>query len=123
VIVPKSRYKIFTKEVQEVVRDEIKKLCVWMQIEIIEGHVCEDHIHICISIPPKIAISEIVGTLKNKTAIRMFNKFSELRKGYWRSHFWSRGYYVTIGRNEKMIREYIKNQDKLDRLGNQWKLF
>ena len=124
VIVPKYRYKIFTKDIKEAVRDEIKKLCVWMRIEIIEGHVCDDHIHLCISVPPKLSISEVIGTLKGKTAIRMFNKFPELRKRYWGNHFWSRGYYVTtVGRNENMIREYIKNQDKLDRLTNQGKLF
>lgn len=124
VLVPKYRYKIFTRQIRESVREEIRKLRVWMRIEIIEGHVCADHIHICVSIPPKYSISEIVGTLKGKTAIRMFNRFPELRKRYWGSHFWSRGYFVnTVGKNEKMIREYIKNQDKLDRLENQGKLF
>ena len=65
-----------------------------------------------------------MATLKGKTAIRMFNKFPELRKRYWGSHFWSRGYYVnTVGRNEEMIREYIKNQDKLDNIEKQRYLF
>ena len=88
-----------------------------MRIEILEGHVGEDHVHICLAIPPKYAVSEAIGTLKGKTAIRMFRKFPELRKRYWGSHFWSRGYYVnTVGKDEEMIRRYIKNQDKLDRL-------
>ena len=124
VLVPKYRYKIFTRQIRESIREEIRKLCVWMRIEIIEGHVCSDHIHICVSIPPKYSISEVIGTLKGKSAIRMFNRFPELRKRYWGSHFWSRGYFVnTVGKNEKMIREYIKNQDKLDRFENQGKLF
>ena len=115
VILPKNRYKIFTKEIKESLRDEIKKLCNWLSIVIIEGHVCRDHIHLFLSIPPKYSISDIVGKLKDKAAIRMFNKFPELRKRYWGNHFWSRGYYVnTAGKNESMIKEYIKNQDKLD---------
>ena len=124
VIVPKYRYQIFSREVKESIKDELRKLCLWMRVEIIEGHVCKDHIHICITIPPKLAVSEVVGTLKGKSAIRMFKKFPELRKQYWGSHFWSRGYYVsTVGKNEEMIRQYIKDQDKLDRLENQGKLF
>ena len=124
VFVPKYRYKIFTKEVKEAVRDELKKLCVWLGITIIEGNVCKDHIHMCLAIPPKYSIAQVVGTLKGKTAIRMFNKFPELRKKYWGSHFWSRGYYVnTVGKNEEMIKKYIKDQDKLDRLETQGKLF
>jgi putative transposase len=124
VIVPKYRYKIFSREVKESIKDELKKLCLWMRVEIIEGHVCQDHIHMCITIPPKMAVSEVVGTLKGKSAIRMFKKFPDLRKQYWGSHFWSRGYYVsTVGKNEEMIRQYIKDQDKLDRLENQGRLF
>jgi len=95
-----------------------------MRIEVIEGHVYKDHIHMCLSIPPKYSVAEVIGTLKGKTAIRMFNKFPHLRKRYWGSHFWSRGYYTTtVGKNEEMIKDYIKNQDKLDRLTNQGKLF
>jgi len=106
------------------VRDELKKLCLCLRISIVEGHVTKDHVHICVAIPPKLTVAEVVGTLKGKTAIRMFNKFPDLRKRYWGSHFWSRGYYVsTVGRNEEVIKEYIRNQDKLDRLENQGKLF
>jgi len=124
VLVPKYRYKVFEKEIREAVRDELKKLCLWLQVVIIEGNVCKDHVHICVAIPPKHAVSEIVATLKGKTAIRMFNKYPELRKKYWGSHFWSRGYYVnTVGRNEDQIRQYIRDQDKLDRLETQGKLF
>ena len=124
VFVPKYRYKIFTKEVNEAVRDEIRKLCTWLDVGIVEGHVCSDHIHLCLSIPPKYSISEIIATLKGKAAIRMFNRFTELRKNYWGNHFWSRGYYVnTVGKNEEMIKKYIQDQDKLDRLDKQGKLF
>jgi len=124
VLVPKYRYKVFKREVKEAVKEEIKKLCTWMRIEVIEGHVSKDHVHVCLAIPPKYAVADVIGTLKGKTAIRMFNKFPELRKRYWGSHFWSRGYYAnTVGKNEEMIRQYIKNQDKLDRLENQGRLF
>ena len=124
VILPKYRYKIFTKEIKIKLRDELKKLCNWMKVEILEGNVSKDHVHLCLSIPPKYAISEIIGKLKGKSAIQMFNKFPILRKRYWGSHFWSRGYYVnTVGIREEIIREYIKNQDELDKLREQGKLF
>lgn len=124
VLVPKYRYQIFTGEVREFLRDEIKKLCMWMKVEIIEGHVCKDHIYICIAIPPKYSVSEVMATIKGKSDIRVFNKFPDMRKKYWGSHFWSRGYYVnTVGRNEEQIRQYIRDQDKLDRMENQGKLF
>ena len=124
VFVPKYRYKIFTKEVKEAVRDELEKLCVWFGITIIEGNVSNDHIHMCLAIPLQFAISQVGAILKGKTAIRMFNKFPELRKKYWGSHFWSRGYYMNpVGKNEEMIKKYIRDQDKLDRLDTQAKLF
>ncbi len=95
-----------------------------MRVEILEGHVAKDHLRMCLAIQPKYAVSEVMGTLKGKTAIRMFNKFPELWKRYWGSHFRSRGYYVsTVGKSEDTIREYIRNQDKLDRLENQGRLF
>ena len=124
VLVPEYRYKVFTIEIKEAVKTELKKLCVWMRIEVIEGHVCKDHVHMCLAIPPKHAISDVIGTLKGKVAIRLFNRFPEIRKKYWGIHFWSRGYYVnTVGRNEEQIRQNIRDQDKLDRLQNQGKLF
>ena len=124
VFVPKYRYEIFTRDVKEALRNEMRKLCTWLEVGIIEGHVCKDHIHLCLSIPPKYSISDVVGTLKGKVAIRMFNRFPELRKNYWGNHFWSRGYYVnTVGKNEEMIKKYIQDQDKLDRLDKQKKLF
>lgn len=124
VIVSKYRYKIFDMQVKEAVKNELKKLCLWMKVQIIEGHVCRDHIHMCISLPPKMSVSNVIGTLKGKSASRLFKKFPELRKKYWGSHFWSRRYYVsTVGKNEEMIRQYIRDQDKLDKLENQGKLF
>jgi len=124
VLVPKYRYGVFTKEVREAVRDEIKKLCQWLQVIIVEGHVCKDHVHLCLAIPPKYSASEVMATVKGKSAISLFNRFPELRKKYWGSHFWSRGYYIsTVGMNEEQIKQYIKDQDKLDRIENQGRLF
>jgi putative transposase len=115
VLVPKYHYKIFNSEMGFAIRDEFKKLCQWMKIEIIEGNVSKDHVHLCLSIHPKNSVAEVIGTLKGKSAIRMFNKFPELRKRYWGNHFWSRGYYVnTVGINESLIKEYIKNQNKIE---------
>ena len=112
VFLPKYRYKFFSQEVKEAVRDEIKKLCIWMKVIIVEGKVCKDHVHLCLSIPPKYNVAEIIGTIKGKTSIRLFNKFPEMKKRYLGCHFWARGYYVdTVGRNEEVIREYIKNQE------------
>src|SRR5271157_3916433 len=70
VLVPKYRYKVFEKEIKEAVRDELKKLCLWLRIAIVEGHVTKDHVHICVAIPPKLTVAEVVGTLKGKTANR-----------------------------------------------------
>ena len=124
VIIPKYRYNIFTKNIKLALKDEIKIICNQMKIGIIQGNISKDHIHLCLSIPPKVSISNTIGTIKGKVAIRMFNRFPDLRKKYWGSHFWSQGYYVnTVGINEYVIREYIKNQNKLDRLENQGKLF
>jgi putative transposase len=91
VLVPKYRYSVFGKPVKIAVRDEIKKLCLWLQVKILEGHVCKDHIHLSVTIPPKYSISEVIATFKGKSTIRLYNKFPDLRKQYWGSHFWSRG--------------------------------
>lgn len=124
VILPKYRYEVLTKEIKVFVSDEIKRLCLWLGIKIIEGNVSKDHIHLCILIPPKYSIAEVIGIIKSKTAIRTFNKFPEMKKKYRGCHFWSRGYYVnTVGINEKIIREYIKNQDKIEHYEKQKTLF
>jgi putative transposase len=125
VIVPKYRFKIFLSRERKIfMRDEIRRICQWKRVEIIEGNVCADHVHLCLSIPPKYAVAHFVGLLKGKMAIKMFEKFTELRKKYWGSHFWARGYYVsTVGINENTIRKYIKNQETIERREEQGTLF
>jgi putative transposase len=95
------------------IREIIKILCRYKKVEIVEGAVCLDHVHICVSIPPKIAISEFMGYLKGKSALMIFDKHPELGNKFERD-FWARGYYVsTIGNvDEATIKNYIKEQEE-----------
>ena len=89
----------------------LRKLCEYKGIEILEAEACPDHIHMLISIPPKFSISQIMGYLKGKSSLMIFDKFANMKYKYGNRHFWCKGYYVsTIGRNEKKIKEYIQNQ-------------
>jgi putative transposase len=98
------------------VRDLIRKVSEWKEAEIIEGHVSRDHVHLVLSIPPKYAVSEVIGTIKGRVAIWLFKELPELRKRYWGRKFWSRGYFLsTIGVNESIIRQYIQRQELKER--------
>ncbi|AYF53500.1 IS200/IS605 family transposase [Clostridium botulinum C] len=98
----------------------LRQLCEWKGVEIIEANACVDHIHMLVSIPPKMSISSFVGFLKGKSSLMIFEKFANLRYRYGNRHFWCRGYYVdTVGRNKKAITEYIKNQQKEDVISDQ----
>ena len=113
---PKYRFKILTKAVRKSVREIIRQLCEWKHLEILEGNVQEDHIHLVLSVPPKYSISEAVGFLKGKSAIKIFDMHLELKKRYWGRHFWAKGYCVsTIGLDEEKIREYVKWQREKDK--------
>ena len=94
-------------------REIIKTLCKYKKVEIIEGAVCEDHVHLCISVPPKISISEFVGYLKGKSALMIHDRHPELASK-WNRAFWARGYYVTtIGNvNKETIEKYIREQEE-----------
>lgn len=97
-------------------REIIRQLCEWKHLEILEGNVQEDHIHLVLSVPPKYSISEAVGFLKGKSAIKIFDMHLELKKRYWGRHFWAKGYCVsTIGLDEEKIREYVKWQREKDK--------
>ena len=87
-----------------------------MKTEVVELNVQPDHVHILAMVPPKISISDFVGTMKGRTAIRVFNKFRDLKqKPYWGNHFWSKGYCVdTVGLDEEMIRKYVRYQEKIE---------
>ena len=110
VFIPKYRRKIMYGKLKSEVRDIIRKLCEYRNVEIVEGMVCEDHVHLCVKIPPKISISEFMGYLKGKSALQIFDLHPEFREK-WDRHFWASGYYVdTVGKDEEVIKEYIRNQ-------------
>jgi putative transposase len=89
----------------------LRKLCEYKGIEIIEAEACKDHIHMLVSIPPKYSVAQIVGYLKGKSSLMIFEKYANLKYKYGNRHFWCRGYYVsTVGRNRRAIEQYIKNQ-------------
>ena len=89
----------------------LRKLCEQKGVEIIEANLCPDHIHMLISIPPKYSVAQVVGYLKGKSSLMIFDRHANLKYKYGNRHFWCRGYYVdTVGRNKKAIAEYIKNQ-------------
>ena len=103
-------YGELRKEIGEILR----KLCGYKEVEIVSGSIGRDHIHMCLKIPPKHAISQFMGYLKGKSALMIFDKHPEFKKGNNR-HFWARGYYVsTVGINKEAIRDYIKNQEDAD---------
>ena len=89
----------------------IRQLCEMKKVEIIEAEACPDHIHMLVKIPPKYSIAEIVGYLKGKSALMIFDRHANLKYRYGNRHFWCRGYYVdTVGKNEKKIAEYVRKQ-------------
>ncbi len=125
VFCPKYRYKILQDEVRQYVTQQIYRLCSQNdKIEVLEVNVQADHVHIVLSIPPKYAISELMGFLKGKLALRLFDRYPALRKRYWGQHVWSRGYCVsTVGLDEERIRKYVKWQTKKDQQATQGRLF
>ena len=101
------------------VREILRKLCEWKGVEIIEGEVCPDHIHMLVEIPPKYSISGFMGFLKGKSSQIIFERWANARYKYRHREFWCRGYYVdTVGKNTKAIQEYIANQLKEDKLAD-----
>ena len=114
VFCPKYRYKILEGKAEVFVRNCLYRLCGQKdQIAIEEINIQSDHVHLILSIPPKYSVSEIMGWLKGKTALKLFQDQRELTKQYWGRHLWSRGYCVsTIGLNEEQIRKYVKWQQE-----------
>ena len=113
--VPKNRRKVIYGKLRRDIGSILRKLCEYKGVEIIEGTACTDHIHMCLSIPPKFSVSTIVGYLKGKSTMILFEKYSVLRRNFRGHNFWARGYYVnTVGLDEAMVRQYIKNQQERD---------
>ena len=115
VFAPKYRRKIFYESHRREIMETIKELCRWKGVEIIEGEMAIDHVHILVEIPPKISVSGFMGYLKGKSALMMFDKHANLKYKFGNRHFWAEGYYVsTVGLNEATIRKYIEDQEKHD---------
>ena len=120
VFAPKYRRKVIYKQIKKDIAKILSELCKRKGIEIIEAEACSDHIHMFVRIPPKYSVSEIMGYLKGKSSLMIFERHANLKYKYGNRHFWCRGYYVdTVGKNESRIAEYIANQLKEDELGDQ----
>ncbi|MCQ2398780.1 MAG: IS200/IS605 family transposase [Sphaerochaetaceae bacterium] len=113
VFIPKYRRKILYGENRERLMTIIKSILNNMEIDIVEGAMCRDHVHLSLRIPPKYAVSKVMGTLKGKSSIQLFNNYPELRRVTGRDRtLWARGYFVsTVGLNEEVIRKYIRDQE------------
>ena len=108
---PKYRRQAIYGKLKKDIGQILRELCQRKGINIIEAELCLDHVHVLIEVPPKYSISEIMGYLKGKSSLIIFDRHANLKYKYGNRHFWCRGYYVdTVGRNEKMIKEYIENQ-------------
>ena len=127
VFCPKYRYKILQREVANYVKQQIYRLSNEKHdVEVMEVNVQADHVHLVVSIPPKYAVSQYMGFLKGKLALRLFDRFPQLRKRYWGQHVWSRGYCAsTIGLDEERVRKYVKWQTEKEQEseGKQDRLF
>jgi putative transposase len=119
--VPKNRRKIIYGKLRKELGGILRRLCEYKGIEVIEGTLCSDHIHLCVSIPPKYSVSTIVGYLKGKSAMIVFERYSRLKRNFKGHSFWARGYYVsTVGLDEAKIRRYIKNQQDNDTIEDKY---
>ena len=113
---PKYRFRILNGEIGESVCEIVGQLCEWKKLEILERNVQADHVHLVMSVPPKYSIAEIVGFLKGKSAIKIFDRHIALKKRYWGRHFWAKGYCVsTVGLDEEKIRKYVRWQLEADK--------
>lgn len=118
VFIPKYRRKIMYGEVKRDLTQILPKLCEMKGVEILEGKVCKDHIHMYVAIPPKLSVSDFMGYLKGKSTLMLFDRHPEYRQKGGNRHFWARGYYVTtVGNvNEETICQYIQEQEENDKL-------
>lgn len=113
--VTKYRFKIFDKKIEVALKWAIKNVCDSKDIEILEGAVGREHVHLYLSVPPKYSMSDTMKWIKGKSAEQLFKQFPELNKMYWGRHLWARGYFVsTIGITDNIIREYIQQQRKVE---------
>ena len=115
VFTQKYRRKIIYNQYRDSLGEIFRRLCSYKGVEVIEGHLMPDHVHMLVSIPPKLAVASFMGYLKGKSALMMFDKHANLKYKFGNRHFWSEGYYVsTVGLNEATIRKYIQEQEAHD---------
>ena len=120
VFAPKYRRQEIYGNIRVEIGKILRLLCQRKDIEILEAECCKDHIHMLVRIPPKYSVSQIVGYLKGKSSLMIFDKFANLKYKYGNRHFWCRGYYVdTVGKNTKKIKEYIRTQLQEDIVSDQ----
>ena len=124
VFAPKYRRMVIYNQIKIDIGKILRKLCEQKGIEIIEAELCPDHIHMLIAIPPKYSVAQIMGYLKGKSSLMIFDRHANMKYKYGNRHFWCRGYYVdTVGKNTKRIAEYIRNQLQEDIANDQLTLF
>ena len=123
IFIPKYRRKVLYGQLRQYLGEIFRRLARQKESEIEEGHLAADHVHMMISIPPKYAVSQVVGYIKGKSAIHIARHFGERRRNFVGHHFWARGYFVsTVGRDEEVIRRYIRRQEVDDRRQDQLSL-
>jgi len=124
VFIPKCRRKALYEKLRPHLGEVFRGLARQKESVILEGHLMADHVHMLISIPPKYAACQVVGFIKGKSAIHLARVYSEKRRNFTGEHFWARGYFVsTVGRDEEVVREYIRKQEKEDERIDQLSLF
>lgn len=124
VFIPKRRRKALYGQLRQHLGEVFRKLAAQKESRIEEGHLMPDHVHMMIAIPPKYAVSQVMGYIKGKSAIHLARVYAERKRNFAGQHFWARGYFVsTVGRVEAVIREYIRNQEKEDQRLEQMNLW
>jgi putative transposase len=124
VFIPKYRRKALYRELRHHLGETFRELARRRESEVVEGHLMVDHVHMLMSIPPKWSVSQVLGFIKGKSAIHIARTFMGRRQNFTGQHFWARGYWVsTVGRDERAVREYIRNQETEDQRLDQLELF
>ena len=124
VFIPKCRRKTLYAELRKHLGEVFRRLAEQKESRVEEGHLMADHVHMMIAIPPKYAVSQVIGFMKGKSAIHLARVYGERKRNFVGQHFWARGYFVsTVGRDEKVIREYIRHQEEEDKRLDQLNLW
>ena len=125
VFTPKYRFRILTGHISTMLEQDLRAISDWKDVVVEELNIQKDHVHMVVSIPPKVSVSDYMGILKGKTAIKLFKSYPSLKKKpYWGNHFWAKGYCVdTVGLDADMIRKHVRYQEKKEKQLEQLRLF